>query len=68
MVRGAWWAIVHGVIKSQAQLCDLTLSLSYLGRAGNTQAKEFGKKTNLDVNLWSSTCRVNDLMKITQFI
>ena len=25
--RGAWWAIVHGVTKSQTRLNDLTLSL-----------------------------------------
>ena len=26
--RGAWWAAVHGVTKSQTRLSDLTLSLS----------------------------------------
>ena len=27
--RGAWWATVHGVAKSQTQLSDLTLLLSF---------------------------------------
>ena len=27
MDRGAWWATVHGVAKSQTQLSDLTLHL-----------------------------------------
>ena len=27
--RGTWWTIVHGVSKSQTQLSDLTLSISF---------------------------------------
>ena len=30
MDRGAWWATVHGVAKSQTQLSDFTLFLSFL--------------------------------------
>ena len=30
MDRGAWWAIVHGVTKSQTQLKRLTFTLSFL--------------------------------------
>ena len=29
MGRGAWWATVHGVAKSQTQLSDFTFTLSY---------------------------------------
>jgi len=31
MDRGAWWAAVHGVAKSQAHLTSLSLSLSCTG-------------------------------------
>ena len=29
MDRGAWWATVHGVAKSQTQLSDFTYLLTY---------------------------------------
>ena len=34
MDRGAWWAIVHGITKSQTQLSDLTLSLFFKRNPG----------------------------------
>ena len=30
MARGAWWATVHGVTKSQTRLKRLTFTLSFL--------------------------------------
>ena len=29
MNRGAWWAVVHGVAKSQTQLCDFTFTFHF---------------------------------------
>ena len=34
MDRGAWWATVHGVAKSQIQLSDFTLLYPYLSIGG----------------------------------
>ena len=39
MDGGAWWAIVHGVAKSQTQLSDFT-SLFILGFPGGSSGKE----------------------------
>ena len=37
MDEGAWWAVVHGVAKSQIQLSDFRFSLSCIGEGnGNS--------------------------------
>ena len=47
MGRGAWWATVHGVAKSQTQLSDLTFIFIYLKVAKRVDLKSsHHKQTN----------------------
>ena len=47
MDRGAWWATVHGVAKSWAQLSDLTYLLTYLLREMYDSMKGLVKDTTV---------------------
>ena len=41
MDRGVWWAIIHGVTKSQTQLSDYTLNFKKEKKSSITTGKDF---------------------------
>ena len=62
MDRGAWWAVVHGVAKSRAQLSDFSFTLMHWRRKWQPTpvflpGESQGRQSLVGCHLWGSTDR-----------